>query len=137
MATAMDFHKSERAYLRRKGQIDAVAHRLTHQCSEQVEEEEVRRQKLQDNPALREAINARQQVVQHETGFKERARAFLLTQGSRYKAQLVRAIQSDSRIALVRADGSSAVPISLAELQGMAIGLGDDLLHRIAPGVAG
>jgi len=134
VATAIDFRKAERRYLRRKRRFDAVADRLTHQSVERIEEEQVRRQKFQDNPALREAIDARQQVAQHEQGFKERARAFLLSQGSRYKAELLRSLRANPGIELLRTVEQSAVPMSLAEFQGMLIGLGDDLLDRILPG---
>lgn len=134
VATAIDFRKAERRYLKRKRQFDAIEDRLRRQCADRVEEEQVRRQKLQDNPALREAIDARRQAIQHENGFKTRAAAFLLTQGSRYKAALLRVLQANSSVQLLRVAGQSAVAMSPAEFQGMQVGLGDDLIDRISPG---
>ena len=134
VGTAIDFRKAERQFLRRKHQFDRVADALTRQCAERQEEEQVRRQKLKDNPALREAMDARQQVAQHEAEFKERARAFLLSQGSRYKSELLRALHTKPDTQLLRIAGASAIPMTAAELQGMQLGLDDDFLDRISPG---
>jgi len=134
VATALDFRKAERKYRIRNKQFSAVADRLTRLCAERVEEEQHRRQKLQDNPALREAVDARRQVIQHEKSLKERSRAFLLSQGSRYKARLLPTLQAAPGVPMFCRSGDATMPLSLAEFQTMQIRLGDDLLDSISPG---
>ena len=131
-ATAIDFHKSERKYERRKRQFDTVSDRLTHQCRERVEEERLRMQKLKDDLILQEAVNARRQVAQQAQGFRERAKTFLVTQGTRYKIALLEALKASPATQLLKSDAQGATSMSLTDLQGLPVGLSDDLLARLA-----
>jgi hypothetical protein len=132
VANAMDFRRAEKRYLRRKGKFDAVAAQLKHRYAERVEEEQNRARKFESDLLLTEARSIKEQVMQHELSFAERARAFLITQASRYRSKIGELIQSNSHIKLFLNTGSHAEELSSSDFQRLPNNIVDELALLIS-----
>jgi hypothetical protein len=126
--TAIDFQKAERRYLRKKAEFDRVENRIKHNYAEQIEGEKLRLEKFETSPTLREAITMRDQVVQYEELFQDRAKTYFVTQYSRFRTQLLRNLKDHGDVALFRTEKGAAIPISLTDYQALPFSVSDEYL---------
>jgi hypothetical protein len=127
VANAMDFKRAEIRYVRRKARFDRAADQLKHRYAELVDEERNRSRKFESDLVLSEARSLREQVSQHEQSFAERARAFLITQASRYRIKIGEILLNTPQIKLFLNDGNRAEELSSADYQGLPNNFMDDL----------
>ncbi len=121
--TAIDFKRSERAYLAKRAEFERVADRITHQYGDRVEEEENRLHKYEASPSLTEAANLHDQVERYEDGFRERALTYFIIQHSRIKNSLVAAITSASgEVSMFKRDNNAIFPITMNDYQALSCG---------------
>jgi hypothetical protein len=132
VANAMDFRRAEKRYLKRKAKFDAAAEQLKHRYAERVEEEQNRARKFESDLVLTEARSIKEQVMQHELSFAERARAFLITQASRYRSKIGEMIQNNSHIKLFLNTGSHAEELSSSDFQRLPNNIVDELAVLIS-----
>jgi hypothetical protein len=126
--TAVDFLKAERKYKKKRAEFDKVANQIKHEYASKIEEEKHRLQKFETSTTLREAINLRNQTLNYEDGFRDRAKTYFITQYSRFRSEFLRSLQAHPEVVLFKNDKGTAVPLSVNDYQALAFGVSDDYL---------
>lgn len=126
--TAVDFFKAERKYKKKRAEYDKIANQIKHEYAAKIEEEKHRLQKFETSTTLREAINLRNQTLNYEDGFRDRAKTYFITQYSRFRSEFLRSLQDHPEVVLFKNDRGNAVPISISDYQALAFGVSDDYL---------
>lgn len=128
VATALDFQKAERRYLKKKSEFDKIENQIKHNYAEKIEGEKQRLQTFETSQTLREAISMRDQVAQYEDLFRDRAKTYFVTQYSRFRTQLLRALQDHGDVAIYRTEKGAAIPITLTDYQTLPFSVSDEHL---------
>ncbi|HUC62456.1 MAG TPA: hypothetical protein VMF53_10915 [Alphaproteobacteria bacterium] len=129
--TALDFAKADRKYQVKRREFERKEQQLKHKYADEIEGETNRLKQFEGDPLLKEAEALKSQVEEHEQGFRERARLFILAQYSRYRTELLKALAQHQDVSLYRFEQGKSVPITLTDYRGLAVSVADDLLDRI------
>ena len=131
VATAIDEAKARRRFAKLDKSFQKSVVQISSELEQQIEGQKNRLTKLQTDPYLQEAINMKEQVLQNEEGFKDRAKTFIITQYSRYRSELLRHISKSEELQFFNSSADGIVPISANEFKTIEMGVNNETLERI------
>lgn len=130
---AVRLERAERKCKRLFRKFEHECDRIAADARKKIAEQQYVQKRLEADPILQEAEQARGQIEALTSNIHEQVRAFLAEQGLRYKVSLLQRISNMPDIIVCRRDaGGGLRQVERSDLATMQIGTDDKLLERIA-----
>lgn len=130
---AVRFMRADIPYHRRLRRFERERERIEADALKKISEQKYIQKRLEADPILQEAEQAKGQIEALTSNIHEQVRAFLAEQGLRYKVSLLQRISNMPDIIVCRRDaGGGLRQVERSDLATMQIGTDDKLLERIA-----